>query len=378
MKFTKILTALCAGILLAMPAVAPTAVYAEDAGNDTVTVTNNANLGNVSIKLTSNHVASDGTRTETPFFMNVLPGAKVPQELSIKNEAEDCWIRARLRFNSNDEKHILTEDDVSIASDDWVRKSDGYYYYTKPVKSGDTVVFVDSVTIPATWEDTSSNTMFRINCRADAVQEVHFTPNFNSEDPWFGTIIEQSVYNYTYDDEGNDKRFAVEYKGGAEGMVKLNDNWFQNWGTLMPGDSFKGEAKISNSYAYPVRMYFSMENSYSSELGDKIRLRLYRGTEKIYDGPLSRSADEIVLAEMGTNSTFVFHYEIDVPAELTDKYALNQAEVKWIFRAEPMVGPTSKNWTNTDAGRGMIGALISMAAAGAALVIVNRWLKERD
>lgn len=376
MRLTKLLTAIIAGIMLAMPVSVPTAVLAEDTGNDTVTVTNNANLGNVSIKLTSSRVRPDGTKKETPFFENVLPGSQVPQELAVTNEAEDCWIRARLKFNSND-SHILTEDDVHIASDNWVRRGDGYWYYTKPVKHGDTVVFVDKVTIPATWTDTTSNTMFRINCRSDAVQEIHFTPNFNSDDPWFGTIIEQSIYNYTYDSETTDQNFAVEYKGGAEGMVKLNDDWFSNWGTLMPGDSFRGEAKISNSYAYPVRMYFHMENSYDSALGDKIRLRLYRGTEKIYDGPLSRSADEIVLAEMGTNSSFVFSYEIDVPKELTDRYALNQAQVKWIFRADPLISNV-KSWTNTDAGQNVITALALMCCAGLALLLVNHRMKARD
>lgn len=58
-------------------------VLAEETGNDTVTVTNNANMGNVSIAIHSNWVNEDGTRSETPFFTNVLPGQIVPQELSI-------------------------------------------------------------------------------------------------------------------------------------------------------------------------------------------------------------------------------------------------------------------------------------------------------
>ena len=338
-------------------------VLAEETGNDTVTVTNNANMGNVSIAIHSNWVNEDGTRSETPFFANVLPGQIVPQELSITNQAEDCWIRARLSFSSND-KHVLTEDDVHIASENWIRKTDGYWYYTKPVKRGSSVVFVDHVTIPSDWDEISSSKMFLLNCRADAVQEIHFSPEFNSNDPWFGTLVEQSVYNYTLDKTKHSDNFMVEYEGGAEGLIKLGDDWFNNWGTLMPGDSFSGSAKIANDYTSPVRLFFRMENVFPSDLGDEITLRIYRGTEKIYDGPLARNIKEMHIADMEPGTQWAFRYEIEVPSRLKNKYALTDAQVKWIFRAQPV----------KDVSTGVLGnnVLLSIAlgAIGAGIVAV--------
>ena len=101
----------------------------------------------------------------------------------------------------------------------------------------------------------------------------------------------------------------------------------------MPGDSFSGSAKIANDYTSPVRLFFRMENVFPSDLGDEITLRIYRGTEKIYDGPLARNIKEMHIADMEPGTQWAFRYEIEVPSRLKNKYALTDAQVKWIFRA---------------------------------------------
>jgi hypothetical protein len=172
---------------------------------------------------------------------------------------------------------------------------------------------------------------FAIHITSDAVQVKNFTPDFNSEDPWFGTLIEERIYQPFEIEPGSEDPFSVEFMDGTEGLVKVGDDFFHNWGTLLPGDTFTDTVTIGNNYTKAVEIFFHTENIADSELLDQIQITIKNGDQVIYDGPLSGTVEELSLGTFNKGETTVLTYTIHVPAELNNKYALSEAITKWIF-----------------------------------------------
>ena len=301
---------------------------------DQIEVVNNIGMGNVSVSLISEQYDAE-TGKNIPWKQDrvVLPGEEISEIVTIKNEGEEAWIRAKLDFTTHSSLN-LTESDVKIV-DGWERHKDGFFYWKTAVKNGQSVKFIESVTVPAAWDSSKiKKTKFNLNVQTDAVQSKNFTPDFSRDDPWFGTLIETSIYNYTRTNSPTDINFFVAYEGGAEGLIHKGDNFFSNWGTAMPGDSFEDEIAIGNRYAKKVRMYFRTENDFTNDLEKQIKLKIFRGENNIYDGTLFDVRNEMVLADLNQGDNFVLKYSVEIPKELGNAYSLAEGSSKWIFRAE--------------------------------------------
>jgi len=125
---------------------------------------------------------------------------------------------------------------VTLDSNQWVKVGD-YYYYIVPVDKDVSIDFVKEVRIPTEWDESYADKSFSIVVTADAVQADNFTPDFKSDDPWFGTVIETCVHTSYTSVQAEDEAFSVVFEGGAEGLVRTGDDFFANWGELMPGDT---------------------------------------------------------------------------------------------------------------------------------------------
>ena len=221
------------GILLSAGTFA--SAYPVFAAQSEVSVENNVDIGNINISLEKHGLDEKGEKTDFDDAQVVVPGQVVDELVDIFNLANDAWVRMKVTFDDSTIDGNMLDDSLLNLGDDWVKCGD-YYYYTKPVKHGEAAEFLKSVSIPAEWTEALSEKDQKINFTADAVQEKNFTPNFKSDDPWFGTVIEQSVTDaYTVPVTSNNP-FSVAYEGGAAGLVKVGDDFFSNWGTLMPGD----------------------------------------------------------------------------------------------------------------------------------------------
>ena len=304
-------------------------IYADDE----IEVVNNVGMGNVSISLRSEQLdKTTGKLVPIDNTRIVLPGERVSQVVTIVNEAEPAWIRVKLDFSTMADV-MFAENLVSIVSG-WIKGTDGYWYWPKVVGSGEEVQFMSGLTIPTTWDSAVAENGFDVLISADAVQSRNFTPDFKSDDPWFGTVIETSIYNYTRESHQTHLNFSVSYEGGAEGFVKVGDDFFSNWDTLMPGDVLTGEVKVKNAYRQWIFLYFRTENVLPTELEKAIKLKIYNGSEKIFDGTLNDSLKEILLGEINKGTELTLTYTIEVPAELNNAYSLTDGQVKWIFRAK--------------------------------------------
>ena len=301
---------------------------AVSASSDT-TVEGHTGIGNINIELTSHEKGSSAESIEERV---IIPGETIYWENSVTNTANTAWIRVSVSFGSP-EGQIPAEVEY-VFDDQWIPSASGYWYLKKPLAKDETAAFETKILIPLDWTEEISGDSCRLSVHADAVQKDNFTPDFSAEDPWFGTLIEKSIADGSADSAVSDQNLSVMFMGGAEGMVHLGDDLFGNWDVLMPGDSKNGRVVIENRYSAPVRMYFSTSFLEGETLAEKVLLHIYRGEDEIYSGQLCGNVEEMTLGFYEPGDMSVFSYELEVPAELTNAYALQQSAVQWRFRAE--------------------------------------------
>ena len=171
---------LCAGLLNAG------VINAEEEGTYTETVINNIGLGNVAISL--REYMHDAEGNEIPF---VNPDAVVPNETitkiaKITNDGNKAWIRAKVSIESED--GLQVDKTLLEISDDknWLSVGD-YYYYTKPVDTGETVTILKSVYVPAEWGSETARKKFNVIVQASpfSLQIPHTLPSLIVQPPSF-------------------------------------------------------------------------------------------------------------------------------------------------------------------------------------------------
>ena len=298
---------------------------------------NHVRVGDVNIRLTQYDLNEKGKRISCREPKTVIPGETVRRTAEVTNLGADAWIRIHAGFENKDGIRGVDVSMLELASEKWIKKGE-YYYWPGAVPHGETIPFLKAVRIPAGWDSGESGRTFRIVIRADAVQERNFTPDFEAEEPWFGTVIEQCVHDeYSADSEGSDIRFKVEFRGGAEGLVKTGDDFFSCWPELLPGDTGTGSVFIRNRYAQAVRIWFHSETAADPEtdlLIGKLHLTIRNGAEMIYDGPLSGVTENVSLGDYRTGDESELIYTLKVPEELNNLYARTDTLTKWVFECE--------------------------------------------
>lgn len=297
-------------------------------------VINNVGIGDISISLKEFELDEDGNEIPYENDKVVLPGQKVDKIVRITNEANTAWIRAKLEYTSDDGIRGLSDQMVTLDSDEWIKAGD-YFYYPVPVEKDSSIDFVKEVRIPTEWDESYADKSFSIIVTADAVQTDNFTPDFTSEDPWFGTVIETCVHTVYSPVQAGKTAFSVAFEGGAEGLVRTGDDFFSNWGELMPGDTVSDTVQIKNSYSRPVTIYFWTETIADDMLLKALQLEIKNGDNVIYSGTMDGAiTDKVTLAYLKSGEETRLTYTLSVPAELNNQYALSSTKTKWIFSAQ--------------------------------------------
>jgi len=156
------------------------------------TVSNVITMGDVKISLTEPDFKDSG----------VVPGQTITKDPTVNNiGSHDAYIRCKINLvvptgdNEDitlDRKNQLLsgiafgDESGTVKAKDWVLAKDGYYYYQKKLPVEQSVVFFNSVTVPAKWDNDFADKHFEINVTADAIQTDNFTPNItdNVIDGW--------------------------------------------------------------------------------------------------------------------------------------------------------------------------------------------------
>lgn len=297
-------------------------------------VINHVGIGDISIKIEELELDKEGKEVPYENDKTVLPGQRVSKIVRILNEADTAWIRAKLEYVSDEGIQGLSDQMVVLASDQWTKAGD-YYYYKVPVERNSHVDFIREVHIPPEWNEESAGRTFSIIVTADAVQADHFTPDFSGEAPWFGTIIETCVHTSYEPAKEGDMDFSVIFEGGAEGLVRMGDDFFSNWGTLMPGDTVTDRVQVKNTYKRPVTIYFRTETIADDRLMEALRLEIKSGDKTIYSGTMGKNLErDVELASLKYGDESELTYTLYVPEELNNQYALSKTKTKWIFSAK--------------------------------------------
>lgn len=327
-KYIVLPVLLC--MLFSMPAQAAESTYKTE-------VQNNIKLGQVAIELKEYELDTNGK--EVPYQndkKDILPGQKISKIVRITNNGNDAWIRVKVEYSSNDGIKGLSDDNIVLSGDKWERHGD-YYYYKEPVKKDASIDFMKEVVFPVEWGNDYVEKHLSINISADAVQTDNFTPDFTSDDPWFGTLIEERVYEpFTNENTSSDK-FSVEFRNGADGLVRIGDDFFHNFGTALPGDTLTDYVTIGNNYHRQVHIYFNTETiDPDNEFLKKLKLTIKNGSTVIFDDTMEKAIGEdkkIDLGEYKDGDSSKLEFTIYVPKELTNKFALAETKTKWIFTA---------------------------------------------
>lgn len=336
---------------------------------DSVTVSNHISTGDVNIGIQEYEKDGDSEKSyQGPADGIVLPSQTVSKIPRITNYAETCYIRVKTTYTSEapeptatvegdaevpdvdhdseaepETEYILSDEELAGISDAWVQHGE-YYYYTQPLKNGESADFFQSVTIPSVWSSKASDRELGLTVTAEAVQAANFTPNFDSESPWGDTEIEQCVHetdNSVTEVTQKYTAMSVTYEGAARNLVAAPEDFFQNLQTAMPGDTISDSFQLSNTTATDAEFFFRTEtpsNLTEDELDllKQFKLTITQNGKTLYQGDLEAVSlnQEISLGTLKTDGNSRVQFTLQLPAELKNAYAKRESMINWIFRVQ--------------------------------------------
>ena len=306
--------------------------------SDSVTVKNHIATGDINISL-KEYQKKNGKEIFYRNPIEVLPGDFISKIPRITNQGMPCWIRTKISFQNNLEmKDGFGEKNIEGISRDWKKKGE-YYYYTKPLKKGESVDFFTGVSVPFFWTEDYSGQKLRIGIQADAIQVANFHPDFQEMSPWGNQIVEKCIHetNGKTDCKLEDVELSVKFHGDAQKLLAVPADFFRNFGAILPGDTKKDEISISNTDKNAVEIFFRTEiqnqTKEQKELLEKLALTVSMNGKKFYTGNLKSSSLErsVLLGKFEPQTEGKLTFSITAPPNLKNSYALRDASVNWIF-----------------------------------------------
>lgn len=136
----------------------PVAVLAADKTiqNTVKKATNKLSMadGEVDIELNEYTLDEAGKEVQWKDLSDTLPGQKIVKIPRVTNVASDCEIRAKIEMVMGEKVELpITVDLLEGMSKDWsYNEDDGYYYYGKKLKKGESVDLFQGFIIPPVWD----------------------------------------------------------------------------------------------------------------------------------------------------------------------------------------------------------------------------------
>ena len=158
----------------------------------------------------------------------------VPVHASSPLGATTAWIRARLTYEYDEGVSGLTDDCIHFSDEDkWEKGDDGWYYYTEPVKNGDTIRFMEGVNIPTEWTNDMMNKKFRIIVQVEASECMDGNQGF----------VENEKSNYSESFEvwsvGYEKNTGLEISSEGNMKVEIHEYELNSDGKQVPYENDK-------------------------------------------------------------------------------------------------------------------------------------------
>ena len=326
----------CIGLLLG---IGSASIYAWSE----ISVSNHFETGVVDIELNEYTIENGQEVVWKNQIKNILPGQDIIKIPRIKNDGNDCYVRASIDFIHTP----LTVDSVYGIEDEWILANDGYYYYKNILSSGDTVDLFKGIKIPEDLDSETQDSIFEIQVKVDAVQSSNFTPDYSLEKPWGNVEIlecnKEGMYDVSTFKKTNYLNFEIKYEDSTGKLIQNSMDFFENFPVLFPGDYYRDELILKNDSEDSVHIYFRSYADEGTDLLDHVYLKLKKsvgGKESIfYEGSIRalELEENLLLTTLENKEQTKIYYEIFVPEYLNNDYTLLNEKVVWIFGTEPIL-----------------------------------------
>lgn len=364
----KTLKVLIAGLTAAGSIAVSVAAYGKF--SDSVTVTNHISTGDINISLKELE-KRDGKEMTYEDRRIVLPGDEISKIPRITNQAEPCWVRVKITYTDDMEGQVgLADENLKGMSPRWVKKGE-YFYYTEKLQQGKSVDIFTGVTVPSQWDETYQDKKLGITIVADAIQAANFSPDFGAMTPWGNQKIQRCIHdtNGLVVKKKSQVDMKVEFEGNAHKLVAAPDDFFSGFSAAMPGDVFRDSVSIRNTTKNTAEIFFRTSPECKSvkdqELLKKLKLVIAMNGRKLYDGDLlAVSLNKAVsLGTFAPGTEGIMEFQVTVPEELDNAYALRNADVKWIFFVEEEEAKLTPVPSGTGGNRGTDGGTSGKGSA---------------
>ena len=283
----------------------------------------------VKIELNKYTLNTENKRVPAVNIEGLQPNQVVDYIITVTNKKAPAYVRVKIDYDAT---FAIDDSVLGEIQANWVKKGD-YYYYTKALDVGESVDFCRKIRIPNL--QSSDGDKFTVIANADAVQEQNFDPDFTSNSPWGGILIEASIGDGEYR-KGEDGGFELRFNNGLEGVVNKT-HLFEDFGTVMPGDTRTDSLRVINSMYKDLRIVIKSVNNPENEAAweNKINLKIRRGKNLIYDGYLFdkqlKSGVNVGAFDRQTNEQIDF--EITLDKSLANDSSFSRLDVVWELNA---------------------------------------------
>lgn len=270
----------------------------------------------------------------------IFPGSSIPLVPKVINLGANCYIRAKLNIEIDNDIINNIDDSILGISDKWKKYGD-YYYYDSIINSGEAVEIFNSVNFPNNLPEIYQGKNIRVKIVAEAIQSKNFNPDYTLQDPWNNVKIEKCVDNtYKVSQENNISSITeIKYANNAEKYIEVSENFFGNLNEIVPGDNIEEVIKIKNKTETTTEYFYSIEvseniNDAEKELLEKCNLTVIKNdTETIYSDSLLNYKNNS-LGKFNPKEEATIKFIISVPEELDNKFSELKTKFRWNFSVQ--------------------------------------------
>ncbi len=258
----------------------------------------------------------------------VLPGEEIILIPRVNNLGIDCYIRTKITYTIDGT--LFNELDYIEGNYASWNKDGDYYYYASVLGKGESIDLFNKLVIPNVDFDAYQGKNVIVNIVVDAIQAKNFDGN------WEGIEIKKSIdrtYNIDYDGES-----SVIYEDDTQHHITLDNNYFENLGNLLPGDSESENITISNNSKNDNHYYLAIDYGDLSDeelkLLGKIKLLIKdsKGNILVDSNLKDKSKHSLGYYESGKGDTLSI--EISLPLDSDNEYSKLLAKITWKYSYE--------------------------------------------
>ena len=292
----------------------------------------------------------------------VMPGDEIGLIPRISNLGIDCYLRAKITYAIGDE-YFSVSDYIEGNYLNWTKKGE-YYYYDGVFESGNSIDLFDKLVIPTLSSKYGGKSVIS-HIIVEAIQSKNFDGDWSVK-------IKKSV-NRTYDINYNGGS-AIIYENDIYDHIKVDSDFFDNLGGMLPGDTESEIIYLSNNSDTKNNYYFSIDyNNLTNEEIDllkKIKLTVKRKNGDVLVDSTLANKNRNVLGTYSKGEKEEFTVELTLPIDADNDYSKLFAKVMWRFSYDVVEKRKTKNPITWDSKFDLSITIFILSTLGFVIVLI--------